>query len=178
MKKSNKSIGRVYKTLDFLGEFFYWKKLITYNIISLAITRVNLLNIYMCYYFRRNYMSKKEEQQRFKESLLKKKNDLMMELNSIENFISYVQFPDLSGRKVKNKKLGEGIIVTSEGQYFTVVFSAGEKKFSFPDSFTKGFLEIEDASLMQSCNKYQMLLEKKDELNNDMKKLDLQIQGI
>ena len=123
-------------------------------------------------------MSKKEEQQRFRESLLQKREAMMMELNSIENVKQFIQFPDLSGRKVKNKKLGEGVIATSGGQYFTVIFSTGEKKYVFPDSFTNGFLEIDDAMLLQSCRKYNEILAKEDELRGDLKKLNTQLQGM
>lgn len=123
-------------------------------------------------------MSKKEDQQKLREALLQKKENMVFELNSIENVKKYVQFPDLSGRKVKNKKLGEGVIGTSGGQYFTVIFPTGEKKYVFPDSFSKGFLEIDDIPLIQSCKKYQEMLNKEQELLGNIKKLDAQIKEI
>lgn len=123
-------------------------------------------------------MTKREEQQRHKESLLQKKESVMMQLDSITKVKEFIQFPDLTGRKVVNKKFGEGVIGESGGQYFTVIFPAGEKKYAFPDSFSKGFLEIDDASLMQSCMKYQEILNKEEELLSEMKRLDTEILAI
>lgn len=120
-------------------------------------------------------MTKREEQQRLRESLLQKKENAMQQLDSIAKVKGFIQFPNLSGRKVKNKKFGEGVIGESGGQYFTVVFPTGEKKYAFPDSFSKGFLEIDDVSLIQSCKKYQEILSKEEELLSEVKRLDSEL---
>lgn len=121
------------------------------------------------------FMTKREEQLRHKESLLQKKEHVLMQLDSITKVKEFIQFPDLSGRKVKNKKLGEGVIGESGGQYFTVIFPAGVKKYVFPDSFSKGFLEIDDVPLLQSCKKYQEILSKEEELLSEVKKLETEL---
>lgn len=123
-------------------------------------------------------MSKKEERLRQLEELKQKREEVNNQLQSIINFKQLVQFPSLTGRTVKNKKFGEGVIGESEGQYFSVQFASGIKKYAFPDSFAKGFLEIDDEGLVNSCKKYGELLEKEEALIADLKKIDSQIAGI
>ena len=50
------------------------------------------------------------------------------------------------GAKVNHKKFGDGEIVKIDktGKYITVKFEVGEKKFTCPDGFTKGFLSFKD----------------------------------
>lgn len=123
-------------------------------------------------------MSKKEEKLRQIEELKQKREAVNSQLQSIINFKQFVQFPTLTGRTVKNKKFGEGVIEESEGQYFSVKFASGVKKYAFPDSFSKGFLEIDDEGLVNSCKKYGELLEKEEALIADIKKIDTQIAGV
>ena len=120
-------------------------------------------------------MNKREEKLRKVEELQGKKDSVTVQLESIVKVKQFVQFPVLTGRKVRNKKFGEGTIGESEGAYFSVIFPTGEKKYAFPDSFAKGFLEIDDSKLVDSCKKYEELLRKEEELRTDIKKLDEQI---
>lgn len=50
------------------------------------------------------------------------------------------------GAKVIHAKFGEGTIVNIDKnkKYMTIQFDAGEKKFVYPDGFTKGFLKLKD----------------------------------
>ncbi len=123
-------------------------------------------------------MTKKEEKQRQIEALNQQKESLLQQIESIMKVKEFVKFPVLTGRTVRNKKFGEGVIAESGGQYFTVNFSQGEKKYAFPDSFAKGFLEIDDEELVMSCKKYGQLLNTEEELKNSVKKLDEQIRTV
>lgn len=116
-------------------------------------------------------MTKKEERLRKIEELNQKKDNLTFQLESITKVKEMVQFPILTGRQVHNKKFGVGTIGESGGQYFSVEFSNGIKKYAFPDSFAKGFLEIDDDALVNSCKKYGELLEKEEALKADIKKI-------
>lgn len=120
-------------------------------------------------------MTKKEERLRKIEELNRKKDNLAFQLESILKVKDVVQFPILTGRQVRNKKFGVGTIGESEGQYFSVEFSNGVKKYAFPDSFAKGFLEIDDVALVNSCKKYGELLEKEEALRADMKKISQEL---
>lgn len=121
-------------------------------------------------------MTKKEEKQRKIEALMQQKDNLQKQIESIAKVKEVVQFPVLTGKTVRNKKFGEGVIAESGGQYFTVSFSQGEKKYAFPDSFANGFLEIDDEELVASCKKYGQLLNMEEELKNNVKKLEKEIQ--
>ncbi len=50
------------------------------------------------------------------------------------------------GAKVSHKKFGEGEIIKLDknSKYLTVKFAEGEKKFIFPDGFTKGYLTFKE----------------------------------
>lgn len=123
-------------------------------------------------------MTKKEEKQRKTEELMQQKDNLQKQIESIAKVKAVVQFPVLTGKTVRNKKFGEGVIAESGGQYFTVSFSQGEKKYAFPDSFANGFLEIDDEELVASCKKYVQLLNMEEELKNNVKKIEKEIQMV
>lgn len=123
-------------------------------------------------------MTKKEQRQKKIEELNRQKQDLMRQIDSIVKVKEFVQFPVLTGRTVKNKKFGEGVIAESGGQYFTVSFSQGDKKYAFPDSFAKGFLEIDDEELVASCKKYGELLIAEESLKGHIKKINEEISSI
>lgn len=120
-------------------------------------------------------MSKKEEKLRKIEELKQQRESIAMQLESIVKVKEYVKFPTLTGRVVSNKKFGVGTIGESQGQYFSVEFTNGVKKYAFPDSFAKGFLEIDDEALVSSCKKYGELLEKEEELRSDIKKINTEL---
>lgn len=123
-------------------------------------------------------MTKREERLRKIEELNQKKDNLAFQLESILKVKEFVQFPILTGRQVHNKKFGVGVIGESGGQYFSVEFSNGVKKYAFPDSFAKGFLEIDDEELVNSCKKYGELLEKEEALKADIKKIEQEIAAL
>lgn len=123
-------------------------------------------------------MTKKEERQRKIDELNRQKEELLRQIDSITKVKEFVQFPVLKGRTVKNKKFGEGVIGESEGQYFTVTFHQGDKKYAFPDSFAKGFLEIDDEELVASCKKYGELLNAEEDLRSSVKKINDEISKI
>ena len=127
------------------------------------------------HFMRRKFMTKREERLRKIEILNQQKENLAFQLESIEKVKAFVQFPILTGRQVRNKKLGIGTIGESGGQYFSVEFSSGVKKYAFPDSFAKGFLEIDDEELVNSCKKYAELLEKEEALKTDVKKIEQEL---
>ena len=52
----------------------------------------------------------------------------------------------LENLHVKHKAFGQGIVVSTKGQYFTVKFESAEKIFVYPDIFEK-FLTLEDGSV-------------------------------
>lgn len=123
-------------------------------------------------------MTKREERLRKIEELNQKKDSLVFQLESILKVKEFVQFPILTGRQVRNKKFGVGIIGESGGQHFSVEFSNGVKKYAFPDSFAKGYLEIDDEELVNSCKKYGELLEKEEALKADIKKIEQEIAAL
>lgn len=53
---------------------------------------------------------------------------------------------NIKDKIVSHKIFGEGKVVDHTGGYLTILFSQGEKKFVFPDSF-KGFLKAKDEAL-------------------------------
>lgn len=68
---------------------------------------------------------------------------------------------DLQGQKVVHKVFGTGTITAHSGQYLTVSFDSGEKKFAYPHSF-KQFLTLEDTVADGFVKKALEALEKKD----------------
>ncbi len=53
---------------------------------------------------------------------------------------------DLQGQKVVHQFFGAGTITEQDGQYFTVTFAEGDKKFAYPDSFRQ-FLKLENKEM-------------------------------
>lgn len=56
---------------------------------------------------------------------------------------------DLRNQKVLHKAFGEGKVVHQDGNYLTISFQAGEKKFLYPDAF-RGFLQASDDEVAKS----------------------------
>ena len=52
----------------------------------------------------------------------------------------------LENLHVRHKAFGEGVVVATQGKYFTVKFSTAEKVFVYPDIFEK-FLTLEDGTV-------------------------------
>lgn len=63
----------------------------------------------------------------------------------------------LVGQAIKHKVFGKGIVTGRDNNILTVDFSAGEKRFLFPDSFSS-FLSLQDGGLQ---NEIQALLQEK-----------------
>lgn len=74
----------------------------------------------------------------------------------------------LLGLTVKNIKLGKGTIKDFDGDYMIIDFSGVEKKFSYPDAFTK-FLSLEDNSLLEEIRNEAKI--KQEEKENEAKLL-------
>lgn len=117
-------------------------------------------------------MTKKEEKLLKQEELRQKRDSIALQLESLLKVKEHVTFPVLTGKTVKSKKFGVGTVGKAQGQYFDVTFESGTKKYALPDSFAKGFLEIEDESIVDSCKKYMELLEKEEEMKVEIKKLE------
>ena len=74
--------------------------------------------------------------------------------------------------QVKHKSFGDGVVVSHNGNYFTVKFAAVQKTFVYPDIFEK-FLTLADGSVSDeiSCDlrdskaAKQKILDKKQEEN-------------
>ena len=74
---------------------------------------------------------------------------------------------------VMHKAFGEGTIISTNGQYFTVQFGVTKKTFVYPDIFEK-FLTLADGTvsddikndLVSSAAAKQRIIDKKREENN------------
>lgn len=64
----------------------------------------------------------------------------------------------LVGQAIKHKVFGTGIVVNKVDNILTICFPAGEKRFLFPDAFSK-FLVLKDRNMQ---NKIQKMLAEKD----------------
>lgn len=64
----------------------------------------------------------------------------------------------LVGQAIKHKVFGQGIVTGREENILTVDFSAGQKRFLFPDSFSS-FLSLQNREMQ---NQIQQILEEKD----------------
>ncbi len=62
---------------------------------------------------------------------------------------------DLQGQKVRHKVYGIGTIINQDGQYLTISFDIGEKKFVYPDSF-KQFLTFEESGALDEIVKKEL----------------------
>ena len=78
----------------------------------------------------------------------------------------------LENLEVMHKSFGSGVVVSQNGNYFTVKFSSCEKTFVYPDIFEK-FLTLGDgtvsseiaADLESAKNRKQQILDKKHQEN-------------
>ena len=52
----------------------------------------------------------------------------------------------LENLQVKHRSFGDGVVTSTNGKYFTVNFSAGNKTFVYPDIFEK-FLTLSDGTI-------------------------------
>lgn len=52
----------------------------------------------------------------------------------------------LENLHVKHRSFGDGVVTSTNGKYFTVNFSAGNKTFVYPDIFEK-FLTLSDGTI-------------------------------
>ena len=52
------------------------------------------------------------------------------------------------GLKIHHKSFGDGTISAQQGNYITVTFSSGDKRFLLPASFASGFLKTDDEEVM------------------------------
>ena len=58
---------------------------------------------------------------------------------------------NLTNQIVIHKAFGEGTIIEHSGNYLTVSFQMGDKKFIFPDAF-RNFLSAKDASISEQMD--------------------------
>ena len=54
----------------------------------------------------------------------------------------------LENLHVKHRSFGDGVVTSTNGKYFTVNFSAGNKTFVYPDIFEK-FLTLADGTVSE-----------------------------
>lgn len=66
----------------------------------------------------------------------------------------------LVGQPIRHKVFGPGVVTAREENILTVDFSAGEKRFLYPDSFS-GFLSLQDGALQSEIQKLLKVKEEK-----------------
>lgn len=66
---------------------------------------------------------------------------------------------NMANKTVIHKSLGEGSVVAHVGEYITILFEQGEKKFIYPDSF-KAFLKAKDEDVQAQIQRELVLAEK------------------
>jgi hypothetical protein len=85
--------------------------------------------------------------------------------------------PKIEGLKVTHSRFGDGVIIAQEEKRLTVKFAAGEKKFTLPDVFTKGFLKTEGDEAAQ-YTQYAEVCDQIRALQMEEHLLDVQINGL
>ena len=69
---------------------------------------------------------------------------------------------NINGQAIKHKTFGSGIVTDSTASSITICFSAGEKKFIYPDAF-KDYLVLKDTKLQRYI--HNQIAEKEAEIN-------------
>lgn len=83
---------------------------------------------------------KKSKRQLQREKLQEELIVLTNKLEEIKKKKGSLPVREIVGMKVKNKKHGEGTVVSEKNGYIYVLFKSGEKQFQMPKSFIDGFL--------------------------------------
>jgi hypothetical protein len=76
-----------------------------------------------------------------------------------------VDIMDLVNQIVIHKYFGDGKIIEQSGNYLTIIFDIGEKKFNFPDSF-KDFLRAKDKTIDEQIRIFLMKFEEEQKRVN------------
>ena len=90
----------------------------------------------------------------------------------------------LENLQVKHRSFGDGVVTATNGKYFTVNFSIGNKTFVYPDIFEK-FLTLSDGTVsdeikadLDAANALkQSIIKQKAEENERAKTRDIVIPG-
>ncbi len=71
---------------------------------------------------------------------------------------SQLSSPECLGCRVHHKKFGDGEVKEVEGARLVILFDdVGSKLFKYPDAFVNGYLQTEDATIMEQFGRNQAL---------------------
>ena len=75
------------------------------------------------------------------------------------------------GLKIYQRSFGDGTISVQDGNYITVTFSVGDKRFLLPTSFTAGFLKTDDEEVMRVISEMSELDSKIEQVRSKIREL-------
>lgn len=111
---------------------------------------------------------RKSNRQLRREKLEEELRNLNNELDEYKIQKSSLPVREIIGMKVKNKKFGEGIIVSEKNGYIYIKFMSGEKQFQMPKAFLGGFIVSEYDDFVEVLTAQTELEDIIEKLENDI----------
>ena len=121
-----------------------------------------------------------EYQEAMKQQHIDDLEEKLSEVNKqIELKTGQLSSPDCLGCRVHHKKFGYGEVKEVEGARLVILFDdVGSKLFKYPDAFVNGYLQLEDATIMEQFGRNQTLENELVSLREQAEKIQQELAGV